>query len=191
MNSPRSFDLGIRYNIDVVSFSDIYLEIEADIIDDLDKFDLLTPLNFKLHDTKKPFYFYIIKRVCEYISSSKSRKQNILYLNCDDICESSQIFQIPECQINKYRLCKFMTTCSTKIRNMLPIHIYKGSYTFAELQNLGKAELKEFQSNISDSIETRTNYTFSKMKSFAKKYQLTFFNKGYFDQVKIKSIMYK
>ena len=188
----RYIDLN-TYNIRLLCFSDIYCDIEASIIDDLQTFNLLDSLNFKKHDTKKAFYFHIIKHICDVISRNNTYNKNVLYVCCNEIAERSQLFLLPESGCDQDRLCAFISTLLKRVGNLLPISFYNSYSAFDDLKNSECASVKETLISISGSIRNNKpkHIDFSKIKTFAKRYQLTYFNKGYFDQLKIKSIMYK
>jgi len=171
----------------------MYCDIEANIIDDLQSFDLLEQLNLKKHDAKKPFYFHIIKHICDIISTNNTYNKNVLYVCCDELATRSQLFLLPETKITQDRLCTFISTLLKRVGNLLPISFYNSSNTFDELRDEESAQIKETLISISGSLrnDKPKRIDFSKIKAFAKRYQLTYFNKGYFDQLKIKSIMYK
>ena len=179
------------HNITLVDFYSVLTECELNIINDLYDFDLLDSLNFKIKDTKKVFYFYIIKKICEFLSKSRDKNRIVFYFNENDI-PTTEIVQY----CNNFRFKSFIGTIARKLNQLFPVKFYFDDIPFKEFKDFNKnndGEIKDVVMKIREKIKSFKieNYTFSKIKLFTQKYELTYLNKGYFDQVKVKAIMYK
>ena len=179
------------HNITLVSFYSIIAECERDILNDLYKFDLLDPLNLKVRDTKKIFYFHIIKKICDFLKKSKECNRLIFYFNIDDMPRT----EITE-YCNNFRFKSFVHTIAKKLNQLFPVKFYFGVIPFAEfgyIESRNRGEVKDIIMQIREKLKSFKieNYTFSKIKQFTEKYELTYLSKGYFDQLKVKAIMYK
>ena len=175
------------HNITLINFYSIVTECELDIINDLYQYDMLLPLSFKVKDTKKVFYFYIIKKILEVLITSHDKNKLIFYFNENDI-PLTEITQY----CTKYSFKSFIKTIARKLNQLFPLKIYFYDLCFREFENI-TGEVKDIIMKVqykSRSFKIE-NYTFSKIKAFTQKYELTYLDKEYFDQVKVKSIMYK
>ena len=179
------------HNITLINFYSVITECERNILDDLYKFDLLESLNFKTRDTKKVFYFHIIKKLCDFLKSSRECNRIVFYFN-EDGAPRTEIAEY----CNNFRFKSFISTIARKLNQLFPIKFYFGDIKFAEFKNISSknnGEIKDVIMQIREKIKSFKieNYTFSKIKLFTEKYELTYLSKGYFDQVKVKAIMYK
>lgn len=164
-------------NIDFIHIEDVILGIEKNIIDDCHTYGLLNK-NI-CTDFKRIFYFYIIKEICKL--QCLSTKKNIYMFDIKPRCRY-ELYSYMEHQ----KLEKFILSCIKKIKQILPINICIEECN--DVTQLRYGDLKEI---IHKSCKDVSNYTFRDIKKFVDKYQLTFFNKGYFDNVRIKSQIYK
>ena len=177
-----------NHNITLVDFYSIFSECELSIINDLHDYQLLQDLNFKIKDTKKIFYFYIIKEVCEFLSNAKDKNRIVFYFNENDIPKTEIT-----CYCNNFRFKSFIRTVAKKLNQLFPVKFYFGDMTFDEFEHINIGEVKDVVMQIREKLKSFKieNYTFSKIKLFTQKYELTYLSKGYFDRVKVKAIMYK
>jgi len=196
-----------QFNLRLVDFTSIYRTIEIDLINDLSKYQLLNSKTIN-RDIKKLLYHHIFYGICEYLLSLKSRERVIvLKTNNTDALLILQYFIGEDIQ-------KHIDQAVTQIAKLLPISIYGYSKdsNFEMLRKLyNKQEVKFSQlkeaydrreGNAVELIERlrnflwnkdfmRSHYTFAKVKSFAKRNNLTFLSENYFNQLKTKQLLFK
>ena len=175
------------HNITLIDFYSVVTECELDIINDLYVLELLDGLNFMKKDTKKVFYFYIIKKICEFLVETREKNKIIFYFNEDSI-PKTEITQY----CNNFRFKSFIRTIAKKVNQLFPVKIYFNDLEFSEFKS-NSGETKDVVMQIREKLNSFKveNYTFSKIKLFTQKYELTYLSKDYFCQVKVKAIMYK
>ena len=179
------------YNFTFIDFCSVITDCSVDITDDLYKYKLLDKLKFNNKDTKKVFYYYIIKRLCDLLIKSKDSNKLIFFFSEADLYR---------CKLNEYttpkRFKTFIASVVSKLKTLFPIKFYISEVPFVEFDriiicNTGEAKdiILTLQQNIKKfKIE---HYTFSKIKQFIKSYELTYLDNHYFNQVKVKAIIYK
>jgi len=173
----------------LLNYSDIVKNSERKIIDDLHKYELLDNLNMKRSDTKKIFYHHIIHDLCEAVMSVKTNNKVIVYNNMDYI--SLELFKYS----SRQQVLNFIATITRKIKNLLPIKIYdhEDDYeTFIDKCKAGKGELKSRALIINAFIKKLQDkrFDFEKAKIFAKKYELTYLSERYFQNIKVKNLVF-
>jgi len=174
------------HNLCLLDFSVIFNECEIDIINDLHQFDLLNEFTFQNKDTKKIIYHHIIYRLCEAVIHHMTFNRIIVVYNADDL-RSSQLIKLS----SKFRMSGFMTSTLNKIKNILPIRIFMSDITFDEINS-------HIYNDHGEKIELLTNLqtchnkvnSFQKVKAFAKKYELNFLSKEFFNKVRTKNLMF-
>jgi hypothetical protein len=179
------------YNLTFVDINSIVSACEVDIIDDLYQYQLLDNLKFNNIDTKKVFYYYIIKKVCDILINSKDSNKIVFWFND----------QGPgECDILQYtsqsRLNAFIQTVFKKLRAFFPVKFYTSEIEFEEFRRIvtdDPGALREIVQNVHEAMKKFKieSYTFSKVRQFINNYELTYLDNHYFNQVKVKAIMYK
>jgi len=90
----------------------------------------------------------------------------------------------------------FINTVIRKLKSMFPMKFYISDDKFSELHEIIESDpgrTREIVQTVHESFKTFKveSYTFSKIKQFINNYELTFLDKHYFNQVKVKAIMYK
>ena len=178
------------YNLHLVNFPHIFKTCRDNILDDLDMYGLLYDLNFKHADTKKVFYFYIIKAICDTIITTKSNNKVVLFYNEDDLLIDNVFVEEGLC--NNFRFKAFFNTIIKKIDSLLPVRVYVSKISFNEFTDCYNNQLGDVKGVIKSLGRMKQTHTnLLKVKTFAKKYQLTYLDKDYFNQLKVRSIMYK
>jgi hypothetical protein len=174
----------------LVNFSYIFKDCKDSILDDLDTYGLLYDLNFKHADTKRVFYYYIIKEVCDSIINTKSNNKVVVYYNEDDLLDDN-IF-VREGWCNNFRFKAFFNTIVKKINTLLPIKIHISETTFNEFSDCFNNQLGDTRGVIKSLNKPKhSGGNLLKIKTFTKKYKLTYLDKDYFNQLKVRSIMYR
>ena len=140
---------------------------------------------------KKCQKFYIIKKICDFLRESKEYNRLVFYFNIDGMPKT----EITE-YCNNFRFKSFIYTIARKLNQLFPVKFYFGEIQFAEfgyIKSRNTGEIKDIIMQIREKIKSFKveSYTFNKIKLFTEKYELTYLSEGYFDQVKVKVIMYK
>ena len=183
-----------EYNIVLIDFQDIHKKYEKDLLDDIHNYQLMDSLvesQFSNKDIKKLLFHHTIKNCVEYINKVNSKNKVVLYFNNTQFYESEILKYIDE---KDY--LKLLTNLLIKIRNLLPIKTvisHRSLMFFKELikNDDGRAKgtvLKIYSTLQKFKIE---NFTFARVKKFAKKYDLTFLSNEYFNNIKTKQLLFK
>ena len=181
-------DLSLKtYNLNVLDFNDLFIDnIQHEIINALHEYSLLEK-SISNASVKKFFLHYTIYSICERILNQKEK--SIIYFNNT---------QLDDCEIKKYYkesdLLKTLNTILRRIEKLLPIKMYISKYSIVYLnhlieQNDGKAftTINSMVSKI-NSIDI-SKFTFSEVKKFTKRYELTFLNRDYFNRLSTKLLL--
>ena len=175
------------HNLCLLNFFDIFTECENKILDDLYKFDLLEGLAYQNIDTKKIIYYHIILTLCESILHKMTFNKIIVIYNENDL-KGIQLCKF----CSKFRTISFMTNTLNKLKKILPIRLYTSDVSFSELQDVldhNGGERTELISQLQLCLNNKVD-SFQKAKSFAEKYDLIFLSKKFFQQVKVKNLMF-
>lgn len=176
-----------QYNFKIINFNYLFKDIETNIINDLHNYGLLK--DRITTNAKKFFYHHIIFSICEALLADKSKEKLIVYFNNT---------QIGSFQILKYfkeeDVLKLLDVILKKIKKLLPVKIFISSISFDFLNHLlqkNDGRSTELINNIRSYLNTINleRYTFSKIKIFTKKNDLTFLNKDYFNRIKSKQLI--
>ena len=181
-------DLGI-YNINLINCNEIFKDTSDNIVDDLYKFNLLEK---SLNNTivKRLFIHHTIHHLCEAVLKSESKKKNILFFN------NTQLNDISLAKFyNESDIIKSICSVLRKIKDTLPIKVYVSRYSLDYFhyllesnQGKGYLLLNEVR-NAADLDNSR--FTFSKIKQYTKKYELTWLNEEYFNRLSTKFLLIK
>jgi hypothetical protein len=175
------------YNLNVIDFNDLFRNnIECEILNSLHEFDLLNK-NLNNISVKKFFYHYTLLAICEKILSSKGK--TLIYYNNTQMedCESFKYYSENE-------LLTFFTKTLRKAEKLLPIKIYISKYSIVYLTHLIEKNDGKAQTTINSMISKInkidiSKFTFSEIKKFTKRYELTFLNKDYFNRLSTKLLL--
>ena len=173
----------------LLNYSDIIIKSEKKIINDLYKYGLLDKFNMRKLDTKKAFYHHIIHDLCESVSSVKTNNKIIVYKNLD--CISLELLHYT----TRLQLVNFLNTLTRKIERLLPVKIYNGDEdydTFVDRCKSGHGELKSRANLIDDYMKKQSNkrFDFASIKSFVRRYELTYLSEQYFQNIKVKNLVF-
>ena len=185
------------YGLRVLNFEQIFVDAYKNIVKDLIMYDKFTDLNIRNQDTKKIYYYHLIKQMCDVISQCKTDNRVIVYYSDKDIrCDfqkcSNKRPRHGETTDKRPEFRLFMTRFLKQIKNILPIKVYVGDVkfnTFVQYYNTNKGKYLEIINTLKTSKATPTNM--EKFKKFTDKYKLNYLTKHYVDNVKIKCMMYK
>jgi len=173
----------------LLNYSDIIINSEKKIIDDLHEYNLLEKLNLGKADTKRVFYHHIIHDLCEAVMDVKTNNKIIVYSNIDYM--RLELFKYS----SRTQIINFLKTLTRKIKNILPIKIYdhEDDYEmFIDRCNSGKGELKSRALMIDAYIKKIQDkrFDFEKAKMFAAQYKLTYLSERYFQNMKVKNLVF-
>ena len=188
----HSVPLG-NLQIKLIDILTLIEDCQIEVINDLHRFELLEDLSFKKHDTKKVFYYYILKIVCDTIIKSRGVNRCVFFYNHQ--CISDYDLQFLSYS-NVYRFKEFFNTIIRKMNSILPTLFYvcDDDRCFKEVQNDVKSgEYIDISNDILSAQQRKANktFTFEKAKTFVKRYGLTYLDEEYFNKVKIKTLLYK
>jgi len=71
-----------QYGLRVVNFECIFNQAYKDIVDDLFTYEKFHDLNVRQQDTKRIYYYHMIKHTCDNIISHKTNNRVVIYY-CD------------------------------------------------------------------------------------------------------------
>lgn len=184
-----NLDLGV-YNISLVNCNKIFERYASDaIVDDFYKFDILEK---SLNNTlcKRIFYHYTIYNFCEAILKNRSKNKSILFFNNTQLNDSSLAKYFSEEDI-----IKNIEYVLNKMKKILPVKVYVSRYSLPYFDHLlssrqgrGQMLLNDIQKNTDKEY---ARFTFSKAKQFTKRYELTWLNQEYFNQLSTKFLLIK
>ena len=175
----------------LLDYAGFLSKIESKIIDDLHKFDLLDDLSLQKYDVKKIFYHHIIYNLCDLIINNKLRSKPVVYYHSEDI--ELELFKFS----SKYKVLAFINTVTNKVKRLLPLKIYESDESFHQFTEAcisrGATGERAARINIVNEFINRHNiqkYNFAGVKSFVKRYELTYLSETYFHNIKTKNLMF-
>ncbi len=175
------------HEINILDFNELFRDgIQFDIINSLYEFNLLDN-SINNTNVKRYFIHHIIFQVCEKVLSKSGK--SIVYFNNT---------QIDDIEILKYfnenELLNTLTNILRRIEKLLPVKFYISKYSIEYLNHLidtkdgrGYTTINSMVSKV-NSIDI-SRFTFSKIKSFTKKYELSFLNTDYFNRLSTKLLI--
>ena len=166
-------------------------KVETKLLNDLDSFKLIkdNKINLKDKHVKRLMYHHVIYELCDYVLSIKGKERAVvLYSNTVP----------PTRQLNKFTDCndtlEFFNTFVLKIIKMLPIKFVYSPITFKELKKAIKSKSGNYYEVINQAKDILDNYditryTFTKARSFSKRYGLEYLSNNFFQQIKAKQLI--
>lgn len=190
------YDLN-NYGIRLINFESVFTRAYRDIVNDLYMYDKFNDHNVRSQDTKKIYYYHLIKNTCDTVLDSKTNNRVIVYFSEKDIkCEFRQCTNKRTRKgiksDNRSQFILFMNRFFKQLKGVLPIKVYNSSVkfnTFIQYFNTNKGKYLEMINDIRGVKSKNTNM--EKFKMFSEKYKLTYLTKHYVDNVKVKCMMYK
>lgn len=185
------------HGIRVINFESIFTQAYKNIVNDLFTYEVFHDFNARSQDTKRIYYYHIIKHLCDYIVETKTTNRIIVFVCTKDIkCDFSECTnkrtrkggsrdKRPEFEI-------FIDRFFKQIKNILPIKVYKSDVkfnTFVQYYNNNKGKYTEMINNMKRCKTGLTNM--EKFRKFTEKYKLNYLTKHYVDNVRVKCLMYK
>ena len=186
-----------NYGLRVVNFNSIFTRAYKDIVQDLYTYDKSHDFHVKSHDTKKIYYYHVIKHLCDTVISYKTDNRIVIYYSDKDVkCDFKQMENPRTRKVKKDtrpQFILFMNRLFKRIKSIIPIRVYCGDVkfdTFIQYYNTNKGKYLETINDIR-SVKSHNRFDFSKFKRFTEQYKLVYLTEQYINQVKVKSIMYK
>ena len=181
-------DLHIEnHDFTIIDFNELLInDIQPQIINSLHEFNLLEKSINNLQ-VKKFIYHYTIYNICQRVLNCKSK--SIIYFNNT---------QLDDCELTKYYketdILTFFTNFLRRVDRLLPLKIFISKYSIVYLDHLIGINDGKAQTTINSMINKINNmdigkYTFSGVKKFTKRYELTFLNKDYFNRLSTKLLL--
>ena len=186
-----------NYGLHVVNFESIFTAAYKQIVKDLILYDKFTDLNIRNQDTKKIYYYYIVKTLCDYVSNVNTSNRVVVFFSDKDIkCDFKQCTnkrtRKGTTKDSRSEFILFMNRFFKQIKNILPIKVYTSNVkfnTFVQYYNTNKGKYTEIVNILRTSKASPTNM--EKFKKFTQKFGLTYLTKHYVNNMRIKCMMYK
>ena len=186
-----------NYGIRLVNFESVFTRAYGDIVNDLYLYDKYNDHNVRSQDTKKIYYYHLIKSTCDAVLEAKTNNRVIVYYSEKDVkCDFKQCMNKRTRKggksNNRPQFVLFMNRFFKQLKGVLPIKVYNSSVkfnTFIQYYNTNKGKYLEMINDIRGVKSKNTNM--EKFKIFSEKYKLTYLTKHYVDNVKVKCMMYK
>ena len=169
-----------KLSLNTVSLIDLRFLLEETIIpqtiDDIVKYyNQLFSVTNEHH--KQIFYHNFIKTVCDIYNKEKTFFSYVFYFN-------------PQ----KYSLDDEIVILSEKLNRNLPLVFYNDKIPFQCIDDkFTSGEMQELKEKLKLQIDKKNkkDLSFRNIRSFAKKYKLTFLSEEYFNDLKVKHGLYK
>lgn len=187
-----------NYSLHVINFESIFLRAYKCIVDDLFTYDKFHDHNVRSQDTKRIYYYHLIRTICDMVIETKTTNKIVIYycekdIKCDFQSCTNYRTRKGGGNDNRSDFVLFMNRFFKQIKTMIPVRVFIGDVkfnTFVQYYNTNKGKYIEVINELR-SITSKPNFNFSKLKKYSDKYKLTYISKDYLNQVKVKSIMYK
>jgi hypothetical protein len=180
------------HGIKLIDFSSIFTNrIEPVILNELDSYKLITDnsINIRNKDTKRIIYHYVIKGLCDYVLSVKGINK-IVIVYSETVLPTKHLHKFT----NPIDLQEFINNFISKISKMLPIRFLYLDDKFKTIrQNIKNStgdgdEVINRAKCIIDKFDI-SQYTFTKARSFSKRYGLEYLSNNYFKQIVNKQLI--
>ena len=178
----------LQHRLYLVNFEELFKNnIEAKIVDDLEKYKLLGGILTK--EKKSFFYHHIIYEICKFILFKKTNNKIVIYFTHS--YENLELFKY----FKEKEVIKIIQKVVVSIRKYLPIRVFESSYPFHYFIHLyGKEDGRAIE--IINSIKGECNefghkkHNFSQIKQFSITHNLYFLNNQFFNDIKSGQLLY-
>jgi len=185
------------HGLRVVNFEYIFTTAYREIVKDLYTYDAFHDFNARHQDTKKIYYYHLIKTLCDYIVKSKTGNRLIIFISLKDIKCDFQYCENKRTRKGKSRSSQsdfgsFIQRFFKQIKTVLPIKVYISDVkfnTFVQYYNTNKGRYIELITNMKQCKTSTVNM--ERFKKFSDKYKLNYLTKHYVDCIRVKCMMYK
>lgn len=182
-----------QFNLTFINTVDVLKYLEINLINDLANYNLLSKSRVT-RDIKKLIYHHIFHGFSEYLLNTKTPGKSIFLLSKTESYSNLQLCKYFKAE----QLKKCIDSVLSSLVRLLPISIY-GYELNIKISDLSleydadRGEVREFVELVKNfqwcQNVTRSYYTFAKVRSFAKRNELTFLNERYFNQLKTKQLL--
>jgi hypothetical protein len=172
-----------------IDYRNILINSEKHIINDLYELDLLHNLNVKKADVRRIFYHHIIHHICEAVITAKTRNKIVIYDNTNYI--RLELFEYAE----RDGILGLIHSITKKAQRLLPVKIYSCDEDYDSFIDKCKesgAELRSRTTLIDEYIRSQSNrrFDFRDIKKFVDIYGLTYLSECYFQDMKVKNLVF-
>lgn len=186
-----------NYCICLLNFKDIFYKAYKDIVKDLYTYDRHHDYSVRMQDTKKIYYYHMIKHVCDSVINTKTTNNIVIYFSEKDIrCDFKQCSNERTRKggnvDNRDDFVLFMRRFFKQLKGMLPVRVYMSDVkfdTFVQYFNTNKGRYIEIVNDMRAIRERKISL--EKFKKFTSKFKLTYLTDNYLNSVKVKYSMYK
>lgn len=186
-----------NYGLHCVSFDQIFFEAYKHIVEDLFTYDKFHDHNVRSQDTRRIYYYHLIKHTCDTVINMKTTNKIVIYYSDKDIrCDFKQVRNKQTRRTGRDTrddFVLFMNRFFRTIKSLIPVRVFISPVkfsTFVQYYNTNKGKYIEMINQMR-TIKSNYRFNFEKFKKFTDKHKLTYLNEQYINQVKVKSIMYK
>ena len=178
----------IQYNFKIIDFAPICKDISRSIINDLYAYNLLDKPKLT-RDIKRLMLHHTIHQICEYFLNKSRKTPTFIYFVRDSYdTELHSIF-------GKDIINEWLYLTIMRIKKLLPIRIYVGIDTFAAINaqiNDGGGDGIEFLHSLRNYADCHNTekFTFSRLRSYIERNDLTFLSEEYFNRIKTKQLLF-
>ena len=104
-----------NYSLHVINFESIFTRAYKCIVDDLFTYDKFHDHNVRSQDTKRIYYYHLIKTICDVVIETRTTNKIVIYYCDKDIkCDFKSCTQLRQTVYScKHRLYAFTRTQST------------------------------------------------------------------------------
>jgi len=159
---------GTYFNL--VNFTPVIKYIHNTCIDKISEFD--KEIKFKNTQHKKYILHYFIFYTCEILKIHNKKFKPVIFFDVNEELNTNY--------------CPFLYT----FQNKFPALVLRENYSFKDLKKKCKCEgyREELQIVLQHKLTRiqKSNFYFNKLHYFCKKYELTFLNKTYFEDIRNK-----
>ena len=177
----------VQYNFKLVDFTSLFHDISNSVLKDVHRYGLDNSSKLTLN-VKRLILHYMIFHVCEVLINKKQKLPFVFYYNANTL--KSKLHDFYGGELINNIISKYVQ----KIKKLLPVRVYEGTIPFDNLKvyietmNGEGIDVIMHIKMYLDTINTE-GFTFSKIRLFVRKNNLTFLNKDYFNQLKIKQLL--
>jgi len=166
-------------NLSIVNFNKFFSHYENLIINDLYKYELTGPEHsLGNKDVKKILYHHLIKIIVdEFIWSNKSPNKLVMVFSTN-----THIHGVAREYYGEKELILFLRRFLVKLEKMLPLRFVITDKVMDENNTINECLRKIRQ-------VSKKDYTFQKIKLFAKRYELTFLSDNYLNSIRTKQVL--
>jgi len=186
-----------NHGLRVINFSHVFTIAYKDIVKDLYTYDVFHDHNVRSQDTKRIYYYHLIKHMCDFVVNTNTTNRLVVYFSHKDIkcdfkqCTNKQTRHSGKAD-NRPQFILFMERFFKQLKNVLPIKVFISPVkfeTFIQYYNTNKGKYVEMINQMKQAKNTTTNM--EKFKKFSEKYKLNYLTKHYVDNIRVKCMIYK